>query len=205
MSSMPPNSEYRPERLSDPLAARLLQCASEIDATGQSGATVAELRHAAQAAGISEQAFDAALAELQQAQQPTTLRTDPAPPRFSRMLRVATLWALVLVVPLVTLFTMRANRVKADAGAEGLVDATITLTCLSASEASERLRALVLEEARRGNRDGKMRISFNSRDPRVLQVHATPAWVARMRATLAELENAPGTVCTLPGANTPSA
>jgi hypothetical protein len=85
-----------------------------------------------------------------------------------------------------------------------LVDASISLSCLSANDASERLRALVLEEARRGNRDGKMRISFSSREPRVLQVHASPAWVSRMRAHIAELEGAPGTVCTLSEANTPS-
>jgi hypothetical protein len=182
----------------------LLQRASEIDATGQSGATVAELRHAAQAAGISEQAFDAALAELQQAQQPAPMRTDRQPTRYSRLVRIAALWALVLGVPLAALFTMRANRVKADAGAERLVDATIQLACLSARDATQRLQALMLEEARRGNRDGKMRISFSSREPRVLQVHASPAWVSRMRAHIAELEGAPGTVCTLSEANTPS-
>ncbi len=56
--------ENQPARLSDEAAHRLLARAIELDQTRDSETTVRELRDAAREAGISVQAFDAALREL---------------------------------------------------------------------------------------------------------------------------------------------
>src|SRR4029450_3028146 len=64
---LPPKPEA--DVLTEPVAARLLARASELDATGLAGVSVSELRAAAVEAGISTRGFDAALAETQAAEQ----------------------------------------------------------------------------------------------------------------------------------------
>jgi hypothetical protein len=51
------------ERLSESAARRLIARAAELDATGESGVPIAQLRRVAAEAGIGREAFDAALAE----------------------------------------------------------------------------------------------------------------------------------------------
>ena len=58
-----------PEVLSEPVRTRLLERATELDAAYRVGGTVAELRAAAIEAGISASAFDAALAEMRDAEE----------------------------------------------------------------------------------------------------------------------------------------
>ena len=58
-----------PEVLSEPVRTRLLERATELDAAYRVGGTVAELRAAAIEAGISAPAFDAALAEMRDAEE----------------------------------------------------------------------------------------------------------------------------------------
>ena len=62
--------ESDPEVRSQPVAERLLERASELDAALRGGTlAVSDLRSAATEAGISPEAFDAALAELRRAEE----------------------------------------------------------------------------------------------------------------------------------------
>ena len=87
-----------PEVLSEPAAARLLARASELDELRRAGSTVAELRAAAAEAGISARAFDAALTELQVAEQERMPAVRQQPPRRSRMLALAVGGMLTIVL-----------------------------------------------------------------------------------------------------------
>ena len=212
-----PHGNRSSERVSDSLATRLLERASEIDARLRAGTTVAELRDAAKAAGISDDAFDAALAEVQRADTAPTLPVPAAPTRRFRWWRASLVLAvnLALVVAVVAILAIRreasgvttsvlSRREAAARGARGIREtADLQLTCLTAEEAHREVQRIVEEESRSGRLRVELSVSFTSKDPSVLHVSAPPEWIRRIRSAVAELEQAPGTVCTLPGASTP--
>lgn len=124
------------ERLSDAAAKRLLTRASELDATG---AAVTDLRAAAAEAGISPQAFDAALAELRGAEQASAVDVAPPPARRRRRGRL-----LAVVLGLVFWVIMRSRApsdVEVGAPPSGaMVEETLLLSCLAPQQAAELIR-----------------------------------------------------------------
>jgi hypothetical protein len=123
------------------LAERVLKRASELDAVRAGGSAVAELRAAAAEAGISADAFDAALGELQKADQVPA----PVPAVSTRRWRglffgLATLGAFFLLLAAVFI----PMRLAAPAPA-ALVSQTIQLKCLSADQALDLIRPLLTD------------------------------------------------------------
>jgi hypothetical protein len=90
---MEPDAEVLPAQV----AERLLKRASELDAARSAGSAVAELRAAAAEAGISADAFDTALGELQKAEQAPAPVAAVSTRRWRRMfIGLAVIGALVL-------------------------------------------------------------------------------------------------------------
>ena len=153
-------------------ADRLLSRAAELDAAGQALATVGDLRAAAGEAGISAQAFDAALTE--QGHRPRR--------RWAVALGVVVLLAAVLL----TVF----RRAPADVPT---VEDAIQLQCLTAGDAAELVRPILLE--------GPSTVAFNrDQAPRVLTIRTTPALLQRIKTALAEADR----TCALPAPGAPS-
>lgn len=182
------------ERLSDSLATDVLRRASELDAAGSAGISPTELRHAALSAGISEDAFDRALAEMQQrqvdgsepARQP--VRRAPSTRRFfgtgARV--IAAVVIVVLLLPIA--FLMRTQATRRATEDAPMVDEIIVVNCLTPTDAELLLRGLLPK--------GQSTMSWSDRAPRELRVHATPEQIRLMREKVAEAERAPTTMCT---------
>ena len=87
---MPRRSPAYPDSgvLPEAAAERLLARASELDAARRRGAAVSDLRAAAEEAGISPQAFDAALAELNESDAATRGADAHGPTRAPRVLTI---------------------------------------------------------------------------------------------------------------------
>jgi hypothetical protein len=169
-----PNPET--EVLTEPVAARLLERASQLDAARFGSTAVADLRAAATAAGISSSAFDAALEELQRPT-PPTLAEAPAPqPRRRRWKLLASLVAVIVAMGVVGV-----SRAVAPAGG-GLAQEAFVLRCLSAEEAGALIRPILGD-------NGRALAGANA--PRVLNVWATPAQMERVRAEL-DRQDGPG-------------
>ena len=101
--------ELDSERLDESSARRLLERATELDARLATESTVADLRDAARAAGISEEAFNRALAEVRQPVQP---EAPPVVSKRSMGRRVAIAAAVAGTLALLAFF--RAQRHGAD-------------------------------------------------------------------------------------------
>ncbi len=129
-------SELDAERLSDAAAKRLLTRASELDATG---AAVTDLRAAAAEAGISPQAFDAALAEMRGDEQASAVAVAPPPARRRRRGRLfAVVLGLVFWVIMRSRGPSDVEVVAPPAGA--MVEETVLLRCLAPQQAAELIR-----------------------------------------------------------------
>lgn len=173
----PPLPDDRP--LPAAAAERLLARAAELDAAGGDGPRLAELRSAAAEAGISVPAFDAALAELRDAE-----RTRAAGGRRPRLWAAAVgLAALVAVGGL----TVARERPPGSA-APGTVEEAFLLRCLAPGDAAELLRPLVADPA------AGVVIS-PAHAPRVLTVRATRARLEQVRAALARADGGEGAAC----------
>jgi hypothetical protein len=166
------------ETLPAKVAERLLARASELDATGLS--TVTQLRAAATEAGISSAAFDAALAELRNANAQRDL-VAPTPPRRSGIRRFAA-GITVVVVGLLLLTSRRAT--APDVGAVPMHNESLLLRCISAGEAAEMARS-VLDLPRNSLEYANRRLT----------VHGTSAQIAELRATI-DRHEATMTSCT---------
>lgn len=166
------------EVLSAPVAERVLRRASELDAVRSTGTVVAELRAAAAEAGISADAFDAALGELQKA--------EPAPSSVSavgvrrwrrRFFGLAGLGAVVLIAATVVIPTRLALPAN-----DTMIEHTIRLNCLSANRALELVRPLLTDPANRvvspGDATG------------TITIRATPQQVEQVRAAIAQVDDA---------------
>ena len=166
-------------------AARLLERASELDAARRNELTVAELRAAALEAGISAEAFEATLAEMQTA--PAQARpVDDRPQRRGR-------WTLslaaigIVLVGLVGVSRERADVAAAEPALAGMVEESIILQCLTPGEAAVLLRPVL--------RDGASTVTASRTAPRVLTIRARPAGLEQAKQVLAEHERSGTTAC----------
>lgn len=169
-----PDAEVLPARV----AERLLKRASELDAARTAGTAIAELRAAAAEAGISADAFDAALGELRKADQPPSPVSAVSTRRWRRLFfGLAGVGAIVLAAA--TIFI--PMRLVAPAAAN-MVEHTIQLNCLSADKALDLIRPLLTDRANTIVRPG------NSSS--TLIVRATPEQLRNVRAAIDQLDNA---------------
>jgi hypothetical protein len=128
--------EPNPEVLSEPVRTRLLERATELDSAYRASGTVAELRAAAIEAGISGPAFDAALAELRDAEQS---RVSDARTQNKRRGRVRTLAAAIIGVIALGSIGLARNPTPTSASTL-MVEESIVLRCLSSGQAAELAR-----------------------------------------------------------------
>jgi len=180
-------AEPHPEALPQPVAERLLERASEMDAIRAAGSAVADLRAAAGEAGISTHAFDAALAELQEAEQPRVLDV-----RTQRR-RGLQLWA-VAASALIAIGALAVSRTpSSDAAVPGVpvVEEAISLRCLSPGEAAELIRPLLQLRS-------NTVVYAPARAPRVLTVRATAEQLQRVKEVLEKYESAGSATCGTP-------
>ena len=187
--------ESDPEVLSNPVAERVLTRASELDAALRGGTlAVSELRSAAVEAGISPEAFDAALAEVrdsQEAQVPNVAERPPA--RRWRWGMAAGVMALIAVGTLGV-----ARRVTPDPSGPPMIEKTLLLRCLSADRTVALIRpvldlptnTVVVLPARGGGGE--------------LRVRATSAQLEKLQSVLDPYEGVGSPACErTPPAKTP--
>jgi hypothetical protein len=186
-----------PEPLPEPVAARLLARASELDAALRAGSVaVDDLRAAAGEAGISARAFDAALAELREGEEARV--PDVGGPRRRRRRP----WALVaagVALFVVSTWVVARRAVPPDVPAVGgvpMVHEAILLRCLSATEAIALIRPHLTHPENTAQ---------FARGSRVLTVRATPAQLLELKAALEQYEGTGSPTCPSrpPGAATP--
>ena len=177
-----------PEVVPQPVAARLLARASELDAAYAADMPVADLRAAAVEAGISARAFEAALDEVQRAD-PGLVAGPVVGPRRTRRSRAWLLGAAMAVLLVGGGLAVERSQPAAESytGA-AMVDEAILLRCLSPGEAAALVRPLVPLRANA--------ITINpTRAPRILNVHATPAQLRELHALLDRYEGAGSAAC----------
>lgn len=184
-----PSHEPDPDRLAEPVASQLLTRASELDAAMRSGATIAELRAAAMEAGISPEAFDAALAELAREQAPA-----PDAPRPRRRRWTWGLTAAVAGAGLVAFFAIARMFPRADVAAATTVEEMFQLRCLTRDRAAALVRPLLGPAT-------TMMISPTDA-PAVIIYRGPPHETQRIRAELAKYEGTGSGAC--PVAPTPA-
>jgi hypothetical protein len=173
-----------PERLPESVAARLLTRAAELDAVRTGSTSVAELRVIAREAGISTNAFDAALAELRESQ--------VAEPVARQRARSGVRTFAVSAAAVFVLFSgwVVSRRVVPEAAAVQIAEASITLRCLSAAQAAELIRPLLRLEWNT--------IAFTpARDPNVVRIRGTPAQMDQVRDLLRQRDGAGSSACTV--------
>ena len=166
----PRRSGREKEYLSDPVATRVLARASELEALRRAGASVAELRAAAVEAGISEDAFEEALAEIRRAESAGV----PDAQR-SRRFRIRITATVAIVVLLVA--GLLVGRTKVPARAPASVAQTFHLRCIPAHEAASMLRPALVQSGS---------ISFSMRVPTALTITGTPDQLRLAREILAK-------------------
>ena len=174
--------------LDEPLAARVLARASELESALGAGITVPDLRAAAAEAGISTRAFDAALAEVQNAERAHTPHASIPRRRRRLMWPVTAMFAF-----LITVATVAVGRTVAPAPIPALgsmVEEAFLLRCLSQSQAAELIRPVLRESP-------SAMVLAPQRAAGVLTVRATPEQMQRVRAVFDKYE-AWAPVCTVP-------
>ena len=191
MPNRPPQA-HDPERLTQSVAERLLTRASDLDAARGAGSDVHALRSAAAEAGISMPAFDAALAELREADKAPLLEVRDELRRRARLWGLAVAGMLVFVLGAV-FFSRIVPRAPEGAlvglpAAVPLVEEAILLSCLSPGEAAEMVRPLLTLPS------NTIAIS-PERAPRVLTLTATPTQLEEVKAMLSKVEDPASHAC----------
>lgn len=191
---MPSRSHSDPDRavLSETVATRLLERASELDASRSGGFALADLRAAAAEAGISAPSFESALAELRAAEQAQVPDVVALPRRRPR--RRALLAAVAAAfVALGGLLLVR----EVVPASPPTVEEPMVLRCLGPEEAATLIRPIMMDEW--------SSMWFTPRSPRVLTVRTTPAQLERVKETIERYDGAASTACAArgPGAATP--
>jgi hypothetical protein len=159
MPTLPPDPLYG--RLSDAEAAKLLALASDLDALHRASASLADLQAAAHEAGISEQAFEAAVGEL---------RRDASRPHRAR-------WITAVLVAILLLAGGLTYRRLAPAPLPATTEEAFLLKCLPATDAADLVRPLV--------RDVWSTVVIDpTRSPRILTVRTTTPQLDRIRDLL---------------------
>ena len=166
-----------PKALPEPVAARVLARASELDAAAE-GVPVAQLRAAAVEAGISERAYEAALSEEHRGGPGRRLRT-----------WVFTATTVVLLVSgAFAVAAVRARPVSGPLAGPPMVDEAILVRCLSPGEAAALVRPRLQLPANT--------ILVNpTHAPRILTLHATPAQLREVHALLDQYERSGSAAC----------
>lgn len=174
--------------LPGPLAARILERASELDAVQGPAARVAELRAAALEAGISERAFDAALEEMQRAQHAAAANALPSAQLVvSRKRRLVGVVAGVFAALIGAFAVLRMVMPPSTAAT---VEEAFLLRCLAPGDAAALVRPIVS--------DANSRVTINpTQSPNVLTVRTTPDRMARVKAMIAA-QDGNGASCTPP-------
>jgi len=176
--------ESDPEVLSNPVAERLLERASELDAALRGGTlAVSDLRSAATEAGISPQAFDAALAELRDAEETSAPNVTAQPP--ARRWR----WALAGVLALIAVGTLGvARRAPTDAAGAPMIEREFLLRCLSADQGAALIRPVL-------DLPTNTVVYSPARAPGVLTVRATSAQLEKVGSVIDSYEGAGSPAC----------
>lgn len=190
-----PGSAPESQLVSDPIAARILARASELDASQASGVMVAELRAAAAEAGISDRAFNTALAEMHEEQEPAAAPVRP------RNTRVARAMAIVAALGLATLFVGRlvipSKQTVESAGLQ-FTPHPISINCLAPGEAASLVRPLLTLP--------QNSVIVNSGSAaRMLTVFATAEQMTRVYALLEQYEQPGSVACAARPAVAPTA
>ena len=184
--------EHDPERLTQSAAERLLTRASDLDAARGAGSDVHALRSAAAEAGISMPAFDAALAELREADKAPLLEVRAQLRRRARFWGLAVAGMFVFALGAV-FFLWVARRAPAGVSVgppEGapVVEESILLGCLSPGEAAEMVRPLLTLPS-------NTIVISPERAPRVLTLTATPTQLEEVKAMLSKVEDPASQAC----------
>ena len=187
MPNRPPQ-EPDPERLTQSAAERLLTRASDLDAAHGAGSDVRALRSAAAAAGISMPAFDAALAELREADKAPLLEVRDQLRRRARFWGLSVAGMLVFALGAVFFFWLvRRSPVDAKPDVPDVEEA-ILLSCLSPGEAADMVRPLL-------NLQSNTIVISPERAPRVLTLRATPTQLEEVKAILSKFEDPASQTC----------
>jgi len=174
--------ESAPEVLSKPVAERLLERASELDAALRGTLAVSELRLAATEAGISPQAFDAALAELRREEGAPAPNVTAQPVRRWRWAWAAGAAALVAVGSLGI-----ARAFPSDAAGAPMIEKAFLLRCLSAGQAAALIRPVFDLPTNT--------VESSPAAPGVLTVRATSSQLEKVRSVLDPYEGAGSPAC----------
>lgn len=180
----PLNPEAR--RLPAAEADRLLERASQIDATREVSVPVAQLRAVATEAGISPEAFDAALSELP-ASAPEGFSAAVERPRTTRRWRA---WA-VAAAALVALGSIGVSRTVAPAASPPMVNEAVLVRCLPLAEAADLVRPYL---------DLPANAVMVRKGSRVLNVRGTQEQLQQVKAVLDRYELAGSACPARPGA-----
>lgn len=174
--------------LDEPLAVRVLARASELESILGSGVPVPDLRAAAAEAGISTRAFDAALAEVQNAERTHTPHSSA--PRSRRRL-TGPVTAVVTFLLVVATLAVGRTVAPAPVPATGpIVEEAFLLRCLSPIQAAELIRPVL--------RDRNNATIYAGNAPGIVRVRVTPQDMQRARSVIDKYE-APGSpACTVP-------
>lgn len=159
------DAEILPQSVSE----RVLSRASELDAAARTGATIGQLRAAARDAGISTEAFDAAVEELRAEPMPAARRRHRA-------------WGLAGVTALVALLLLYGvgRRVAPVAASTPMVEQTLVLRCVSTDLALALIRPLLTHPANT--------VTASQRAPGAITIRATAEQLTRVRAVLDDHE-----------------
>jgi len=174
--------------LSEPVAARLLERASELDAARSAGLQVEELRAAATQAGISASAFDAALDELQRTGEPAVAVENERRPRHRSR------WTLTVGFVAMGAAFLLYGIGRNVAPVEAVVQRSFPLQCLSLAEAGALIRPILAE-------NGVAYAPANAQ--RVLTVRATQAQIDKVRSVLDQQESAGSPACAVRAGSAP--
>lgn len=177
MSHEPPRRVR--DALPEQVAARLLERASELDAAQAAHSVeLTALRAAADEAGISERAFNQALAELEAGS-----RTPAPGGKLEKTRRRGSLAVVAAAMVVGMLFVSRLvlpgpQRVSSPAAAApAMIDMSYTMPCTPSVEALNRMRTGL----------GRANLIRLRGESRVLEVRATPAQHREIKAMLARL------------------
>jgi hypothetical protein len=184
----PPRSALDSDILSERVAQRVLARASELDAERDARGSIAELRTIAMEAGISAQAFDAALAEVGQIEDnlPTTAR----PPRWRR----ARTWAAAAAIAaLLATGAIGVTRLFPSYGVDYQVQAPIfeeafLLNCLTADEAAMLIRPALRPRS-------NVLVAAPAGRGRILTVRGAPSQLENVRAILERYDASDPSAC----------
>lgn len=183
-----PRPDHDSTVIPGPLAARILERASELDAVQGPAARVAELRAAALEAGISAPAFDAALEEMQRAQQVAAVRAyAPAPLVVSRKRR---LWGVVSGIIALLIGGVVVARMVLPAPTVATVEEAFLLRCLAPGDAAALVRPIIS--------DASSMVRINpGQSPNVITVRTTADRMARVKELIAA-QDGTGASCVAP-------